>query len=302
MFFQEILERYISICQSNLENNQRALSFLKRQGISESFIFENFRIGYAEGNLIEILGDNDELGSTLENMGILKQGNEALKSCITIPVFDSNNTVENIVGYNIFPQAKQRIIYLNETGIFNSHFIRNTQDVILTESPIEALFLIQNDIPNVTFANGENQNFIRFFHENRIRRVLFTFEGKARLFFELSKDGISTKRITINFSEINRNNPKGVLEELLKGGNGETLNSDAITEIENGFLFRFSHLSYRVIGNFSEHSMNMKANIKAFTKEEVFVDHAESNTMPSGSLSMLLVARKRKQPPTCFLF
>jgi hypothetical protein len=60
---------------------------------------------------------------------------------------------------------------------------------------------------------------------------------------------------------------KEYLENVFaKAGNeNNTISSDKITEIENGFLFKFSHLSYRIIGNFSEYTMNMKANIKVFT-------------------------------------
>ena len=52
----------------------------------------------------------------------------------------------------------------------------------------------------------------------------------------------------------------------------DTQSSDLIQEIENGFLFQFPHLNYRIIGNFSEYTMNLKANIKVYNKEEVFVD------------------------------
>ncbi|MHA1410042.1 MAG: hypothetical protein ACTSQY_07025, partial [Candidatus Odinarchaeia archaeon] len=45
-----------------------------------------------------------------------------------------------------------------------------------------------------------------------------------------------------------------------------------IQEIENGFLFQFPHLNYRIIGNFSEYTMNMKANIKVYNQNDVFLD------------------------------
>ncbi|HEC61182.1 MAG TPA: hypothetical protein ENI27_02885, partial [bacterium] len=37
-------------------------------------------------------------------------------------------------------------------------------------------------------------------------------------------------------------------------------------------MFQFPHLNYRVIGNFSEYTINLKANIKVYNQNEVFVD------------------------------
>ncbi len=272
MFSQEILERYISICRSNLEENYRALSYLKKHGIYERFIFDNFRIGYADGNLLEILGENAELVRTLSGMGVLIGRKEALKSCITIPVLDENKAIENIVGFSIFPQSKKKIVSLNEKGIFNSSFLRNSQEAFIAENPIDALFLVQNEVPNATFVFGPDQKYNRFLHDSRIRRIIFTFEGRAKLFHELSKNGVSAKRLPVDFEAVDRNNPKEALASLLNDGGNAEISGDAITEIENGFIFRFAHISYRIIGNFSEHSMNMKVNAKAFTEDEAFVD------------------------------
>ena len=48
--------------------------------------------------------------------------------------------------------------------------------------------------------------------------------------------------------------------------------NDIIKEIENGFLFQFPHLNYRVIGNFNDFTMVLKANIKVFKDKDVFVN------------------------------
>ena len=103
------------------------------------------------------------------------------------------------------------------------------------------------------------------------------FEGKTSLYYDLSKNGISTKRLPLDFSKVLNGKEKQYLEQILSASednaNGDDAGiNDTIRKIENGFQFRFPHLSYRVIGNFSEHTLNMKANIKAFTSEEVFVD------------------------------
>jgi len=134
--------------------------------------------------------------------------------------------------------------------------------------------LIQNDNPNTTFIFGDDSKYVKFINEHKIKRAIFTFEGKMRLFYELSKNGVSTKRVFIDFHKIKNAGAKEYLEKIFsgKGNREDTQSSDLIQEIENGFLFQFPHLNYRLIGNFSEYTMNLKANIKVYNKEEVFVD------------------------------
>ena len=102
--------------------------------------------------------------------------------------------------------------------------------------------------------------------------MVFAFEGRARLFHELAVGGVSVRRIALEREKLSGNGAKAYLEGLLAGQEAEGPGSDAIQEIEGGFLFRFPQLSYRVIGNFSDYELSMKANLKAFTDQEVFVD------------------------------
>ena len=68
----EYLKKYIDLCCSNLKENKRILALLKSLGIYENYILDNFNIGYSNGNLPEIIGDNKELKSFFVNIGIIK--------------------------------------------------------------------------------------------------------------------------------------------------------------------------------------------------------------------------------------
>jgi len=155
------------------------------------------------------------------------------------------------------------------------------REIIFTENPLEALLLIQNDYPNTTFLFGDDHKYLKFINEHKVKRIIFTFEGKMRLFYELSKNGVSTKRVFIDFHKIKNAGAKEYFEKIFSGkGRGEnTQSSDLIQEIENGFLFQLPHLNYRIIGNFSEYTMNMKANIKVYNQNDVFVDKSTIKTM-----------------------
>ncbi|MFX1503730.1 MAG: hypothetical protein ACFFDH_22405 [Promethearchaeota archaeon] len=273
---QEYLKKYIDLCSSNLKENKRILALLKNLGIYENYILDNFNIGYSNGNLIDIIGDNKELISFFVSIGIIKNNKEEFINNLTIPIYDDNKAIINIAFYNPYPKSKNKLQVLNSKGIFNFSFLKNNSEIILTTSPINAFLLIQANYPNTTFLIGDDFKYVDFFKSNNIRKGVFTFDGKERLFFELTKNGVSTKRINISFDKLKTPDATSYLEELFKNTDTENfLSKDKIQEIENGFLFNLPHLSYRVIGNFTESSMRLKANIKAFTKDEVFMDSIE---------------------------
>ena len=134
--------------------------------------------------------------------------------------------------------------------------------------------MIKNDYPNTTFLFGDDSKYVNFINDHKIKRIIFTFEGKMRLFYRLIKSGVSVKRIFIDSEKVKNTGSKEYLQKLFSGSNIDEndRSSDIIQEIENGFLFQFPHLNYRIIGNFSEYTMNLKANIKVYNQNEVFVD------------------------------
>jgi hypothetical protein len=87
--------------------------------------------------------------------------------------------------------------------------------MILTDNPVHTLFLIQQaDIHHVTFVFGDERKYLRFCQEHKISDVLFTYEGNARLFYEMTANGISTSRNVLDFDraakgrQFNRNEPR----------------------------------------------------------------------------------------------
>jgi hypothetical protein len=269
---QEVLERYISLCQTNLENDSRVLSLLRKRGIREHFLFTNFRLGYAGGNLAEVVGEDKDSHERLEALGVLLNGKECLQHRLIIPIENENKAAINLVGVSLHPQAKNRVVALNDAGIFNQAFLAKTPEIVGTEDPLEALLLIQQDVPNTTFLFGNDEKYTSFFTSYGIRRVVFTFDGRARLFYELTRSGVSARRVQLDPEKMLGKAGREYLQEVLDSPESNTLSEDNIQEIENGFLFRFPHLSYRVIANFSDTTVSLKANIKAHTDSDVFVD------------------------------
>jgi hypothetical protein len=268
---QDLLQKYVADCSKALSENSKILGLLRKQGITESFIYDSFQIGFADGSLLQAVGDNEAVLSRLEQAGLVQNGKEVLAGYTTIPVFDAARTIVNIVGYNPYPQSKRKVIMLNDIGIFNQPFLQTVESVLVTEQPLEALLCIQAGHPAVTFVYGSDHKYRDFFKAHAVRKVTFAFDGRARLFYECTSNGLSARRITLDIEQLMQPGAREYLTSLLSDTSTD-LSLDTIQEIENGFLFQFTHLSYRVIGNFTDYAMTMKANVKVFTEQEVFVD------------------------------
>ena len=273
----EILSYYVESCMRALSTNTRAQRFLERHRTHPITSGENFGIGFSDGTTGERVEGNAQMQQELEKHGIIKGGKDAFAGSIVFPIFDENKAVINIVGYSINARKNERMKCLTSHGVFNGAFLSRCTQIIFTDNPLHSLVLMASDVHQVTFFFGDEQKYLRFCGEHGVREALFTYEGNARLFSELTRSGISTGRISLDFNRLtDKNTPKQDIEFLLQqaraGNAGETSGEDTIQEIENGFLFRFPLLTYRVLGSFTDTSMTLKANIRAVKDETVFVD------------------------------
>ena len=100
---QEYLSKYIDICNLNIRENKKIISILKNLGIYGNYIFDNLKIGYSNGNILEIIGDNLEIKNYFLSIGIIKNNREVYANYITIPVYDENKAILNIAFFNPYP-------------------------------------------------------------------------------------------------------------------------------------------------------------------------------------------------------
>ena len=60
---------------------------------------------------------------------------------MTIPIFDTNRSIVNIVGYNIYHKTKNKLICLNDSAIFNQTYLRNAKEIILSVGTCAHLYV-----------------------------------------------------------------------------------------------------------------------------------------------------------------
>jgi DNA primase len=162
-----------------LVKTPQALDYLASRGLDSSELITAFRIGYADGSLLERLSADGK--QELTRLGvIMASGRELLDGCVVFPlVAPGSGQVLSLYGRSI---KARRHLYLpgERRGVFNPQGAQTTGEVILTESVIDAAALwavgIRNAIP-IYGINGLTEDILKHLEETRVRRVTLVLDS-----------------------------------------------------------------------------------------------------------------------------
>jgi DNA primase catalytic core len=157
----EYLEKAVAYYHKSLVKNEKAIEYLKTRGITAEAV-RVFRLGYVDGSLRGKL--NPDGRASLERLGLLNErGNETMYGSVVFPLVDAGtNQVVGLYGRKVETQSSQRTqseekslttdhrplttarhLYLSggRRGVFNPAGAKETDEIILAESVIDALAL-----------------------------------------------------------------------------------------------------------------------------------------------------------------
>lgn len=140
---QQWLERAVDHYHARLLETPVAQDYLRSRGVTAAEFVTSFRVGYADGTLTEKLPAEGR--RALRRVGVLTgSGKELMRGCVVFPLVAAsgscNGQVVNLYGRSI---EGRRHLYLpgERRGIFNPQGAQNTDEVIVTESVIDAAAL-----------------------------------------------------------------------------------------------------------------------------------------------------------------
>jgi DNA primase len=153
---QQWLERVVDHYHTRLLETPAAQDYLRSRGITATEFVTSFRVGYADGTLAQKLPAEGR--RALRRVGVLTgSGRELLRGCVIFPlvavVGANSGHVVGLYGRSI---EGRRHLYLpgERRGVFNPQGAKNTEEVIITESVIDAAALWSADLRNVIPVYG----------------------------------------------------------------------------------------------------------------------------------------------------
>lgn len=173
------LERAVAHYHKRLLETPAAQDYLRSRGISAPECAATFRLGYADGSLLKIISPAGK--AALARLGVITEsGRELLQGCVIFPLLEAaNGQVVSLYGRHT---TRAQHLYLpgERRGVFNPEGARNTEEVVITESVIDAAAVwsagLRHVLP-VYGVNGLTEEMISHLQECRVSRVVLLLDS-----------------------------------------------------------------------------------------------------------------------------
>src|SRR5713226_886076 len=179
---QQWLERAVDHYHARLLQTPAAQDYLRSRGVTAAEIATSFHLGYSDGTLAEKLPAEGR--RALRRVGVLTgSGRELMRGCVIFPLVAAsgshNGHVVGLYGRSI---EGRRHLYLpgERRGVFNPQGAQNADEVIVTESVIDAAALWSAGLRNVipTYGTtGLTDEIITHLVECRVKRVVLMMDA-----------------------------------------------------------------------------------------------------------------------------
>jgi len=210
-----------------------AQEYLKQRGLVDADLLRAHRVGYADGSLLKVIPKDGDVRQQLVSLGVItSEGRELLGGCIVVPIPDPvSGQWMNLYGRGL---KTPRHCYLPGPlrGVVNFQAARTSDEVILTESVLDALSFHQAGIATAIplyGTSGFTSDHLDTLKREHVRRVILALDNDdagrkaaATLSEKLTAAGIAVRIASF---------PEGVKDanELLVSRNGDA--TDAFGQV-----------------------------------------------------------------------
>ena len=289
------LDRVMEFYHKSLSSSKEAISYLEQRGIGPE-VLSRFECGYSNGKLKDLVSSAQK--KALKEAGIFNEkGYETFKDSVVFPLSDSAGKVTGLYGRKLASSAKIKHLYLKgpHRGLLNRKAASvYREEIILTESIIDALSLIQLGIENVIpcyGTNGFTDEHLTLLKDERVKLVTIAFDNDEAGRSSAEK---LRERLIVEGFPVKVIYPKSLKdwnEFLTCGGTKEGITAllkttdilypkgkspDFSVSKEKGkYVFTAGDISYRLLGVKELFVSNLRVNIRAEKGEMSFIDNSD---------------------------
>ena len=214
---QESLRQVIDYYHETLKQSPEVLEYLESRGLKNAELIETFKLGYANRTLAYRLPQKNrkagaELRGKLQEIGILRaSGHEHFNGSLVVPVMDEYGVISEVYGRKVLGNRLRKGTAIHtylpgpHKGVWNAQAVKNSSEVILCESLIDAMTFWCAGYRNVTTSygtSGFNNDHLNLFIESGVEKVLIAYDrdeagnvAAEKLAKKLNEHGIDAYRI-----------------------------------------------------------------------------------------------------------
>ncbi len=291
----KLLTRVTAFYANCFANRPEGMKYLmKARSITNVTHFKHYQLGYADGSLLEALPQDEESLNLFKALGVLTdKDRELLHGCVVFPLFDDQGHVVNLYGRRIVDGAVNHL-YLPgpKVGLWNYQAAKRCQSLLLTESVIDALTLIDRGLQDVMpcyGVHGLTDALSTHLEKCNIKAVTLCFDGDdaGRRGVDKVSAQLKEKQITVHAIQLpggedvnaflNRH-PIEAFQALLNASNPdnahqteqektEAANAPHYEKTEHGFKLTIGPRCYEVKA-IARQGTQLKATVKASVRHK----------------------------------
>ena len=228
-----LLGRVIEHYHRTFCEREDAQAYLIKRGITDTDLIQALKIGYADGSLLKVIPNDGGVREQLVSLGVITaESRELLGGCIVVPIPDpASGQWTNLYGRGV---RTPRHCYLSGPlrGVLNFQAARSSEEVILTESVIDALSFLQAGMATaipIYGTNGFTQDHLDTLKREGVKRVILALDSDeaGRKATDALKEKLSAAGIAVRVASF----PPGIKDanELLVSRNGDA--SEAFRQV-----------------------------------------------------------------------
>ena len=186
----DLLSRVAGIYHQAFLLSEKARDYAAARGLTKPDLLSALPIGYADGSLLDTAPEGSETWEALRALGVVTAtGRELLSGCLVIPLRDLSGTVVSLYGRRVEAPVetgggpdRPRHFYLPgpRRGLVNASCLATTDELILTESVIDALSFLEAGLPNAVplyGTSGWTPDHDALLERHRVRSVLLALDA-----------------------------------------------------------------------------------------------------------------------------
>ncbi len=288
----KLFNRVIEFYHTAFAEDTRAKEYLNKRGITDNSIFKDYKIGFANGTLLNVLPEDKKIIKQLKEIGILNtRGKELFYNCVTFPVFDLKGNPCGMYARRIDNKGSHHL-YLPgiRKGVFNWQAVKIHKDIILTESILDSLTLINAGIKNAIPCYGVNgfiDDHLGLFKQYKTKQIFICFDAdesgnKAADTLKQTLDASNIKSHIVKLGDDQDINdfflltasPEEAFKDLIALADPKAVKdkkAPMVLKTEYGFAMTINDRKYEIRG-ISRKDSKLKATVKGIIDNNMHVD------------------------------
>jgi DNA primase len=154
---KDLLGRVAELYFKRFRECEEPQQYLTSRGLGSRELWDTFRVGYADGSMLDILPKSGPTREALTQLGVLNsKGREHFKGCVVVPLEHPDDGLVGFYGRRIGPEPPFPHLYLPgpKRGVLQWQSLKQARRVWVAESVLDAFSVWISGVKDVTCLFG----------------------------------------------------------------------------------------------------------------------------------------------------